>query len=50
MVRIAKNTDKKKLEKLKTKIHDEEYLKVAIQSIAQDLTNNLQDEIDDAKK
>ena len=47
MVRIAKNTDKKKLEELKTKIHDENYLKEAIQSIAQDLTNNLQEEIED---
>ncbi len=49
MVRIAKNTDKKKLEELKKKIHDEEYLNTAIQSIAQDLTNNLQEEIDDGK-
>lgn len=49
MVRIAKNTDKKKLEELKTKIHDEKYLKEAIQSIAQDLTNNLQDEIENGK-
>ena len=34
----------KKIKELKKKIHDEIYLKTAIQQIAQDLTNNLLDE------
>ncbi len=42
MVRTAKKTDPKKIEELKIKIHDEEYLLQAIQKIAQDLTKNLE--------
>ena len=41
MVRIAKETDPKKIEELKKKINNEEYLEIAIQGIAQDLTNNI---------
>jgi hypothetical protein len=41
MVRIAKESDQSKIEKLKKKINDNTYLEAAIQSLAQDLTNNL---------
>ncbi len=42
MVRIAKKTDPKRLQELKRKIHDEEYLLQAIQKIATDLTRSLE--------
>lgn len=41
MVRIAKNTDPKKLEELKSKINDQYYLTLAIQRIATRLTNEI---------
>ena len=41
MVRIAKKTDPRRLEVLKRKIHDQRYLAVAINKIAQDLTLNI---------
>ena len=41
MVRIAKKTDPKKLEELKKKINDQDYLDVAIRMIAQNLTKSL---------
>ncbi len=42
MVRTAKKTDPRKLEELKRRIHDEEYLMQAISKIATDLTRNLE--------
>ncbi|MBN1697803.1 MAG: hypothetical protein JW881_09840 [Spirochaetales bacterium] len=44
MIRIAKKTDPKRLEELKKKIHNEEYLAVAIDMIAQNLTKSLLNE------
>jgi len=41
MIRIAKQTDPKKLAELKIKIHDNDYLSVAIQRLAQSLTTEL---------
>lgn len=41
MIRIAKQTDPKKLEELKKKINDEAYLSHAIQSLAITLTKEL---------
>ena len=41
MVRIAKKTDPKKIAELKKKIHDKEYLDLAINMIAQTLTKSL---------
>jgi len=41
MIRIAKEIDYEKLEDLKKKINDREYLESAIHVIAQELTNNL---------
>ena len=41
MVRIAKQTDPKKLEELKTMINDDKYLQIAIQRIATKLTNEI---------
>ncbi|MDA3852218.1 MAG: hypothetical protein PF447_13260 [Spirochaetaceae bacterium] len=41
MVRIAKKTDPSKLEELKDKIHDQFYLKTAIQRIAIRLTDEI---------
>ncbi len=41
MIRIAKPTDPKKLEELKQKINDENYIKDAIKSIAQRLTKEI---------
>ena len=38
MVRIAKETDPVKLEELREKIHDEAYLTLAIQQLAQILS------------
>lgn len=43
MIRIAKQTDPKKLADLKVKIHDSSYLSVAIQRLAQSLTTELVD-------
>ncbi len=41
MVRIAKNTDPKKLVELKQKIHDKLYMESAISRIAATLTEEL---------
>ncbi len=41
MVRIAKKSDPKRLEELKKKINDINYINNAIVKIAQDLTKNL---------
>ena len=41
MVRIAKKIDLDKLEKLKKKIDDEDYMQAAVAAIAQALTKNL---------
>ena len=41
MVKIAKKSDPKKLEELKKKIHNEQYLEKAINMIAMNLTKNL---------
>ena len=41
MVRIAKETDPAKLEALKEKINDENYLSVAIQQLAQILSSEI---------
>ena len=41
MVRIAKQTDPKKLEELKKKIRDKKYIEVAITEIAQTITKEL---------
>ena len=41
MVRIAKKTDPRRLEELKRRINDENYIALAIMKIAQDLTQNL---------
>ncbi len=41
MIKIAKHTDPVKLERLKRQIHDEDYLNIAISSIAIDLTNGI---------
>lgn len=41
MVRIAKQSDPKRLEDLKKKIRDEEYLKAAIQKIANKLSREI---------
>ncbi len=41
MIRIAKQTDPKKLEELKKKINDETYMAHAIQSLAVILTKEL---------
>jgi len=40
-LKIAKQSDKDKLEELKKKIHDEEYLSDAIKKLAQKLTEDL---------
>ena len=40
-MRIAKKTDKKKLEELKKKILDKEYILKAINSIAQNLSEDI---------
>lgn len=42
MVRIAKKTDPRKLQELKRRIHDEDYLMEAITKIAADLTRKLE--------
>ena len=44
MIRIAKEIDVRRLEDLKQKINDREYLDSAIQVIAQELTNNMYEE------
>ena len=44
MIRIAKESDIKKIAELRKKINNADYLKAAIQSLAQDLTNNLLEE------
>ncbi|MBN1410002.1 MAG: hypothetical protein JW969_04105 [Spirochaetales bacterium] len=44
MIRIAKKTDRKKIEELKKKIHNEDYLNQAISMIAQNLTKRLLNE------
>ena len=44
MVRIAKKTDPRRLAELKKKIHDQRYLAMAIDKIAQDLTLNFHKE------
>ena len=44
MIRIAKEIDFRRLEDLKQKINDHEYLDSAIQVIAQELTNNMYEE------
>jgi hypothetical protein len=44
VIRIAKKTDPKRLEELKKKIHNEEYLAFAIDMIAQNLTKSLLNE------
>ncbi len=41
MVRIAKNTDPKKLKELKKKIDQKDYLELAIKGIASTLTNEI---------
>ena len=41
MIRIAKQTDPKKLKELKEKIRDEQYLDLAIRRIAHTLTNEI---------
>ena len=41
MVRIAKQSDPKKLAELKKKIHDKTYLDIAIHRIAHTLTNEI---------
>ena len=41
MVRIAKQTDPVKLEELRVKIHDNSYLRVAIDRIAIKLTDEI---------
>jgi len=41
VVRIAKKSDPKRLDELKRKINDENYVMNAIIKIAQDLTKNL---------
>ena len=41
MIRIAKQTDPKKIEELKKKINNEDYLSIAIKIIAQSLTKEL---------
>ena len=40
MVRIAKDIDYNRLEELKKKINDDTYLELAVQTIAQQLTQN----------
>ena len=41
MVRIAKETDPLKIEELREKIHDEAYLTLAIQQLAQILSTEM---------
>jgi|SaaInl8_200m_RNA_FD_contig_21_3202817_length_233_multi_4_in_0_out_0_2 hypothetical protein len=41
MIRIAKNTDPKKIAELKKKINDRKYINVAIMSIANTLTKEI---------
>ena len=41
MVRVAKPTDPKKLAELKKKIHDQQYLEIAIVRIANTLTKEI---------
>lgn len=41
MIRIAKPTDPAKIQELKKKIDDENYMKTAIQQLAQTLTKKL---------
>jgi hypothetical protein len=43
-LKIAKKSDKKKLEELKKKIHTKDYLEHAISKIAQALTDDLMHE------
>ena len=43
-MKIAKKSDKKKLEELKKKIHTRDYLEHAISKIAQALTDDLMNE------
>ena len=45
MVRIAKKTDPERLKELKRKINDEQYLAVAIDRIALDLTRSLVEKV-----
>jgi len=49
MVRIAKHTDPRKLAELKQKIHNEDYLSMAIQRLAHTLTKELVDKNADSK-
>ena len=44
MIRIAKEIDFKRIEELKRKIDDQQYLESAIQVIAQDLTDSIFEE------
>lgn len=41
MVKIARKSDPRRLEELKKKIHDQKYLAMAIEKIAQELTKNI---------
>lgn len=43
-MKTAKKSDKRKLEELKKRIHEEEYLEYAIAKIAQSLTEDLMHE------
>jgi hypothetical protein len=43
-LKVAKKSDKKKLEELKKKIHSKDYLEHAITKIAQALTDDLMHE------
>ncbi len=49
MIRIAKQTDPKKLAELKKKINDKDYLAFAIYKIAQILTNEIMQDDDQTK-
>jgi hypothetical protein len=46
MVRIAKDIDFKRLEELKKKIDNDNYIEQAIQTLAQELTKSLVDKED----
>ena len=41
MVKIARKTDPRRLQELKRRIHDEKYLAMAVEKIAQALTKNI---------
>ncbi len=41
MVRIAKDIDYNRLEELKKKINDDNYIELAVRTIAQELTKNI---------